>query len=297
MALEAVDVETWSNLIFQGVLLGILYSLIAMGYNLVYRANKSINFAVPQVVLLAAYTALITATATGRLEVALASAIIVSVAVSMAIERGVARPLLGRPPIALIGATLGVFYALKGVVLVVGGSEVAVLPLDIDYYRLGALTVATNDLISLLGAIPVLAGVVLLHRKTSFGAAMRAVAEDAEGAAAYGLPVRRLMLAGWALAGLVGGLGSILLAVKTQVSPDLEYYAIRALAASLIAGLDSLGGVLLGGIVLGLAEQLASKFLDPYLPGIGSDIAFLLLLLILFVKPYGFFGSERIERV
>lgn len=89
----------------------------------------------------------------------------------------------------------------------------------------------------------------------------------------------------------------MLIAVKTQVSPDIEYYAIRALAASLIAGLDSIGGIVLGGVLLGLSEQLASKFLDPYMPGIGSDVAFIILLIVLLLKPYGIFGSERIERV
>ena len=289
--------DVWANLVFQGVLIGLLYSLIALGYNIVYRVNKSINFSIPQVVLLAAYVSLVIAAASGSLAAAVAAAIAVAVAVSVATERLVARPLLGRPPVALIGATLGLYYMLKGVVLIVGGSEVAVVMADVEYYRLGPLVVATNDIIPLLGSAAVLASVIYLHRRTRFGAAMRAVAEDAEGAAAYGLPVRRLMLAGWALAGLVGGLGSILLAIKTQVSPDLEYYAIRALAASLIAGLDSLGGIVVGGIALGLAEQLASKFLDPYLPGIGSDIAFVILLLILMVKPYGLFGSERIERL
>ncbi len=292
-----MSLEEWSNLVFQGILLGVLYSLVAMGYNIVYRVNKSINFAVPQVVLLAAYVSLIVAVAVGSFIAAIIAAVLVSIAVSMALERTVARPLLGRPPVALIGATLGVFYALKGVVLIVGGSRVATIPIDIDYYEVGPLDIATNDVISLAGALPVFASVVILHRKTRFGAAMRAVAEDAEGAAAYGLPVKRLMLAGWALAGLVGGLGSILLAIKTQVSPELEYFAIRALAASLIAGLDSLGGVIVGGIALGLAEQIGSKILDPYLPGIGRDIAFLVLLIVLFVRPYGLFGSERIERV
>ncbi|GBF09121.1 ABC transporter, permease protein [Aeropyrum pernix] len=289
--------EQWGNLVFQGVLMGLLYSLIALGYNIVYRVNKSINFAVPEVVLLAAYLAWIASIATGNLLAAVAIALAASIAVSMAMERFVARPLLGRPPIALIGATLGLFYMLKGVVLIVGKGEVAVLPFYPEVYRLGFLTLGTNDIIALLGSIAVLAGVIILHRKTSFGAAMRGVAEDAEGAAAYGLPVRRLMLAGWALAGLVSGLAALLLSIKTQVSPDLEFFAIIALAASLIAGLDSLGGIVVGGVFLGLAEQIASKTLDPYLPGIGRDIAFFILLLVLLVKPYGLFGSERIERL
>jgi branched-chain amino acid transport system permease protein len=290
------NLEVWSNLLFQGALIGMLYALIALGYNIVYRVNKSINFALPQVVLLVAYIVLVVSAAT-NLWLAAAAGIVGGVVVSMATERFDARPLLGRPPVALIGATLGLYYMLKGVVILVGQSRVAVLVPEVSYYKVGPLTVATNDVIALLGSAAVIGGIVALHRLTGFGAAMRAVAEDAVGAAAYGLPVRRLMLAGWALAGLVGGLGGLLLSMKTQVSPDIEYYAIRALAASLIAGLDSIGGVIVGGIALGIAEQVASKMLDPYLPGIGADIAFIILLLVLLVKPYGLFGSERIERV
>ncbi len=280
----------------RGVVIGLIYAMIALGFNIVYRVNKSINFAHPAIVLMTAYVALIVSYSYGLIVAFVASAI-AGIAAAVAIERLVARPLLGRPPVALIGATLGVYYLIKGVSITIGGAETASLPLPYKLYHIGPVTLGLNDIVAGLGSIIVLGLVILLHNKTKLGSAMRAVAEDVEGAAAYGLPVRRLMILSWALAGLIGALGGVFLAVKNQVSVELEFYAIRALAASLLAGLDSIGGVVIGGIVLGLAEELGGLFLDEYIPGIGYDIAFFILLLVLIFKPYGIFGTERIERV
>ncbi|MEB3774338.1 MAG: branched-chain amino acid ABC transporter permease [Desulfurococcales archaeon] len=281
---------------FRGITIGVIYSMIALGFNIVYRVNKSINFAHPVIVLMAAYVALVVSYNHSPL-VAYIAAIASGIVASIAVERLVARPLLGRPPIALIGATLGVYYLVKGVTITIGGGETASLPLPYKLYRLGPINLGFNDIVALVGSLTALLVIILLHKKTRLGSAMRAVAEDVEGAAAYGIPVRRLMVLSWALAGLVGALGGIFLAVKNQVSVELEFYAIRALAASLLAGLDSMGGVIVGGIILGVAEELGGLFLDDYLPGIGYDLAFFILLLVLFVKPYGLFGTERIERV
>ncbi len=284
------------NSIIRGAIIGVIYAMVALGFNIVYRVNKSINFAHPVIVMLTAYVALVVSYRYNPL-LAYAISILVAIGMSIIIERLVARPLLGRPPVALIGATLGVYYLIKGVTVTIGGAETASLPIPYKLYNLGFITLGLNDIIAGLGSLLVLGVLILLHRKTKLGSAMRAVAEDVEGAAAYGLPVRRLMSLSWALAGLVAGLGGLFLAVKNQVTVELEAYAIRALAASLIAGLDSIGGVIVGGIFLGIAEELGGLFLDDYLPGIGQDLAFFILLLVLFVKPYGLFGTERIERV
>jgi len=280
----------------RGVIIGIVYAMIALGFNIVYRVNKSINFAHPVIVLLAAYIALV-ASYRYNIIVSILFSLAIGVLASIAVERLVARPLLGRPPVALIGATLGVYYLIKGATITIGGGETASLPIPYKLYSIGPVRLGLNDIISGLGGLGILLAIVLLHRRTRLGSAMRAVAEDVEGAAAYGIPIRRLMTLSWALAGLIGAIGGIFLAVKNQVSVELEFYAIRALAASLLAGLDSIGGVIVGGIFLGLAEELGGLFLDEYIPGIGYDIAFFILLIGLIFKPYGLFGTERIERV
>ena len=157
--------------------------------------------------------------------------------------------------------------------------------------------VDASDVAALVLAGGLVAAVVALHRWTRLGVAMRAVSEDPYGAAAYGLPVRRLTMLSWAIAGAAGGAAAVALAAKTGVEPALEVYVIEALAASLLAGLDSIAGIVVGGLVLGLVYQFSNFLLGSMLPSFGEAAAFTLMLLVLLVKPYGLFGTERIERV
>ena len=282
--------------LFQSILMGLVYASIALGFNLVYRVSKSINFAHPAVILMVGYVALVVSIKYGVLEGFLAS-MIVAAASGLVIERLLAKPLLGKPPTALIGATLGAYYMIRGITYIIGKFQAASLPIEAKIYDLGVLSISSNDIITLAITGSMLAGIILIHEKTRIGSAIRAVAEDAEGAAGYGLPVGRLITLSWVIAGLTGAFGGLAIAIKAQVSPAIDFYAIKALAASILAGLDSVGGIIIGGLALGLVEQFSSIALETYLPGIGGHIAFFFLLLILLVKPYGIFGTERIERI
>ncbi len=292
----AGQAEVILGTLVQGTLMGLVYASIALGFNLVYRVSKSINFAHPAVILLVGYVALVVSASYGLLQGLLAS-LLVAAASGFILERTLARPLIGKPPAALIGATLGAYYFIKGVTYIIGRFQAASLPMQVSYYDLGPISVSSNDLVSLGITGFILSSVVALHKWTRIGSAIRAVAEDAEGAAGYGLPVGRLITLSWVMAGLTGAFGGLAIAVKAQVSPAIEFYAIKALAASILAGLDSIGGIVVGGLALGLVEQLSSILLETYLPGIGGHVAFFFLLLILLVKPYGIFGTERIERI
>jgi len=291
-----VDVEVIVGSVFQGFLMGLIYALIALGFNIVYRVSKSLNFAHPALVLLVGYVALVVSLKEGILAGIMASLAVAAI-LNLALERSLAKPLIGKPPVALIGATLGAFYVIRGLTYIVGEFEVASLPITSRNYRVWLLSVSNNDLISLALTASALITLTVIHMKTKIGSAIRALAEDAEGAAGYGLPVGLLITLSWVLSGVTGALGGIALALKAQVSPILDFYAIKAIAASILAGLDSVGGVIVGGIILGLVEQVSSVFLEPYLPALGRHIAFFFLLLILLVKPYGLFGTERIERI
>ncbi|MCE4621490.1 MAG: branched-chain amino acid ABC transporter permease [Desulfurococcales archaeon] len=291
-----IGLEVLVGTLFQGALMGLVYASIALGFNLVYRVSKSINFAHPAVILLVGYVALLVSMKYGVVEGLLASLLVAAVS-GLILERSLARPLIGKPPAALIGATLGAYYVIRGVTYIIGKFQAASLPIEAKYYELGILSISNNDILSLAVTGFILAGIILMHEKTKIGSAIRAVAEDAEGAAGYGLPVGRLITLSWIIAGVTGAFGGLAIAIKAQVSPAIEFYAIKALAASILAGLDSIGGIIVGGLALGLIEQFSRILLEPYLPGIGGHIAFIFLLLILLVKPYGIFGTERIERI
>jgi len=285
---------------FQALVMGLVFAALGLGFNIVYRVSKSINLAHPTLVLLAAYTALVVSTRLGAgMAAAVAAAAAVGAAAGAALEVLIARPLRGRPPIALIAATLGAYYVFKALAKMVAGDmwTTASLPLPLFTARLGPVVVDASDLLALGLAAGLVAAVVALHRYTRLGVAMRAVAEDPYGAAAYGLPVKRLTMLSWAIAGAAGGAAAVALAAKTGVEPSLEVYVIEALAASLLAGLDSIAGIVLGGLVLGLVYQYSNFLLGTVLPSFGEAAAFTLMLLVLLVKPYGIFGTERIERV
>ena len=285
---------------FQGLVMGLVFAALGLGFNIVYRVSKSINLAHPALVLMAAYVALV---ATKRLGADIATATLlaalVGAAAGAALEALIARPLRGRPPVALIAATLGAYYVFKAVAKMVAGDlwTTASLPLPGFTAHLGPVVVDASDVAALVLAGGLVAAVVALHRWTRLGVAMRAVSEDPYGAAAYGLPVRRLTMLSWAIAGAAGGAAAVALAAKTGVEPALEVYVIEALAASLLAGLDSIAGIVVGGLVLGLVYQFSNFLLGSLLPSFGEAAAFTLMLLVLLVKPYGLFGTERIERV
>ena len=292
--------------IVAGSIMGVVYAALALGFNIVYRVSKSINFAHPALVLLSATVAYITAARAGLgLTAGALAALAVGFAVSAATERLIARPLRGRSPIALIAATLGVYYVLKGIAMFVAGGSIpqaSILRSEFSL-RAGPVALSASDIAAIAAGAGIVAIVVALHRLTRLGVAMRAVAEDPYGAAAYGLPVKLLTMLSWGLAGAAGGLAAIAMAMKANLSPILEVYVIKALAASLLAGLDTVAGIVVGGLVLGVTEQLV-RFLEPYLrfgvidfTGIHEAAAYMIMLLVLLVKPYGLFGTERIERV
>ena len=288
-----------ANTAFQALVIGFVYAALALGYNVVYRASKAINLAEPELVVFTAYIAFISLTYYGvPALMAFISSLIVGFSIGVILERLLARPLRGRPVVALMAATLGAYYVLRGASMIMSrGFEIGGLGLPEAYHSLGPIRASLSDFVAIGISSLVIAGMVLLHKFTRLGIAMRAVSEDAFGATAYGLPVRSLTMLSWGIAGAVSAAAALALAAKAQVGPTLDFYALKALAASLLAGLDSIAGVIVGGLVLGFVEQFGSLALDPILPGVGNQLAFVVMLVVLLVKPYGLFGTERIERV
>ncbi len=294
-----MNVAIAGMLVKESVVMGILYSVVALGFNLVYRVSKSINLAHPEIALVAAYAALVVSMHGFGFFLAVLVASAIGFVTGILLERGVARPLLGRPPVALIAATLGVFYLLRGVAIEATGDYWSGGGLG-DFssiYRIGGVVLTGSDIAALVVALVSLGLVIGVHRFTRLGVAMRAVAENPYGAAGYGLPVRRLTALSWGFAGLLGALGGLAFGIKAGVSPGIDSYALKALAASLLAGLDSIAGVVVGGFALSFTEQFGDYFLHNYLPGFGEVAAFIVMLVVLLFKPYGFFGTERIERL
>jgi len=295
-----VTFEGLSVTFFQSMVIGLVFAALGLGFNIVYRVSKSINLAHPAVALLAAYVALVVSLFKGaNVVVGIIVASLVGFAAGAATEVFVARPLRGRPPVALIAATLGVYYVLKAVAIWSAGPHWSGSSYSLPELTasIGPIVVGSSDLLAIAAAGGLLASTIALHRYTRLGVAMRATAEDPYGAAAYGLPLKKLTMISWGLSGLAGALAGIALAAKAGVTPGIEAFVLESLAASLLAGLDSVGGIVVGGIVLGVVKQFSDYLLGQFLPGVGDAAAFTLMLIVLLVKPYGLFGTERIERV
>jgi branched-chain amino acid transport system permease protein len=294
-----VEAAIIASLTVGSVIIGFVYSVLALGFNLVYRVNKSLNLAHPGLVLLAAYAALIISAQGLGLAAAVAAASLIGFAAGLVLERGAARPLLGRPPVALIAATLGIYYILRGITIKFAGDywSGGAYSLPSITPRFGPVMLTSADVVALAASALLLLSIIAIHRFTKLGVAMRAVAENPYGAAGYGLPVRKLTALSWGIAGLVGALGGIALGAEAGVSPYLDSYVLKALAASLVAGLDSVAGIVVGGLILGFAEQFGSYAFSYYLPGFGDVVAYVVMLGVLALKPYGLFGTERIERI
>jgi branched-chain amino acid transport system permease protein len=279
-----------------GLANGAVLALAALGFVLIYKATRVINFAQGELLLIGAYL-FYTAFVLLRLPLAVAvvAGVVVAVVLGVAIERVVLRPLIGEDPIAVIMVTIGLAAILKaGVqmfygttprempkVLPTGSVDIAGAPVPLD--RLTAVGVAGVALVAFSA----------FFRWSRHGIAMRAVADDQQAALVQGISVRRIFALAWALAAVSALLGGVLLADIAEVSQNLAGFGLIVFPVVILGGLDSVPGTIVGGAVIGLLSQYA----EGVSPGASQVVPYVALVLILLVRPYGLFGQVRIERV
>jgi len=299
-----------------GILNGGIIGLIALGIVLIYKSSEVFNFAQGHLVMLGAFLTWWFAGANEDgselfnlpLWLALIAALIVSALVGLLIERFALRPMSGQPLLAIILMTLGLAQLLEGVASVAFGTQPkSNFPAPLspsDVFRV-PFPGAFNDTIILKQAlaatflVAMLAAIlfIFLFQKTKVGLAMRATSENHEVARSVGIRVSGIFGLSWAIAGAVATLGGVLLATLTGVSLNLSTVVLVAFPAILLGGLESLGGAVIGGICIGLVQALvqASKLIEVRN---SAEIApYVLLLLVLLIRPEGLFGQKRIERV
>lgn len=296
------------DLIIDGVLRGGIYATAAVGYVILYRSIKVINLAYGAMALLAAYLYWMISPQLGPLlgflAVLPATAILAIVA-----DRAVVRPMLGEPVVQIIAATIGLSYLIKGALLLVlqliyGMPGYQLVPYDVPllprgFIDLGALRLDVNFFGAFLASVAAFGMLWVFYKKTPLGIAMRAMSNDRPSAIAFGVRPTESITTSWILAGLLATVSGVFYA-NTFGGPSgsVEYIGIKALPVIILGGLDSVGGALVGGLIVGVTEVLGKLFLDPYLGGgFGEVFPLLLMVAVLLVRPYGLFGTERIERV
>ncbi len=288
-------------LLVSGLSIGLMYSLIALGFVLVYKATDAINFAQGEFVMLAGF---IVATALTVSGMPVLGAIVLTVAImilfSFALERVVLRPMLGRPVVAVIMATIGLAAILRGLPPITVGAETKAVSLPLPDVPIFIWS-AVIPPIQALGVIVTIAFLGIFSwffLKSRMGVAMRAVADNQQVALAMGINVQRYFAIAWAMAGIVSALGGIIWGSMLGVDTQLALVGLKVFPVVILGGLDSVVGAIVGGLIVGVVESIAAGYLDPYVGGGTKDFApYVLMIIMLMFKPYGIFGQRRIERV
>ncbi|CAM3783415.1 branched-chain amino acid ABC transporter permease [Paracoccus yeei] len=283
-----------------GLLAGTMYSLVAIGFVLIYKASGVFNYAQGAILLFAALT-FVSLTDQGVPAVAaVALTIAALVVLSVGVERLVLRPLTNRSPMTLFMATLGLSYIIEGVAQGLMGAQVRAIDLGIEDVPifLGDILISRFDLIAAGVAGALVLGLSLLFNRTRIGVSLRGVADDTRAALSIGIDINRIWQIVWTVAGLVGLVAGLLWGARQGVQFSLSLVVLKALPVLIIGGFTSIGGAIAGGLIVSAAEALAETYLGPFLGGgITPWFAYVLALGFLFIRPAGLFGEAEIERV
>jgi branched-chain amino acid transport system permease protein len=289
------------DLITNGLLVGLMYSLVALGFVLIFKATSIINFAQGDLVMFAGYIAAVLLSVQGvTMWIMVPVLVVAMVVLGFVLERGILRPMVGQPLVSVIMVTIGLSFALQGLVSIFWGASTRELPLPVrfDPYVVGPVFISPINLLAAGIAIVFLIGFGLFFTRSRLGVAMRAVADDQQASMVVGIRVPRVFALSWAIAGMAAAAGGLIWGNMLGVDTLLALVGLKVFPVVILGGLDSIAGAIIGGLIMGAVESLAAGYLDPYVGGGTKDfIPYVLMILVLFVKPYGFFGHETIERV
>ena len=288
-------------LMSNGILIGLMYALIALGFVLVYKATDAVNFAQGEFVMI---SGILVAAALGvwgaPLWLAVGLGIGTMIAFGFGLERVMLRKLIGRPVIAVVMATIGLASILRGIGPTAFGAGSRPLPLPIpdEPFIIGPLFIPPIQLVGGLVSLLFLAGFGWFFVKSRKGIAMRAVADNQQVAMAMGINVEKYFGLAWAMTGMVSALGGIIWGNIIGVDVNLSLVGFKVFPVVILGGLDSIPGAVVGGLIVGLVENIAAGYIDPYVGGGTKDFApYVLMILALMIRPYGIFGKKIIERV
>ena len=295
----------WIEVVLGGLMAGVLYSLVAIGLVLIFKASGVFNFAQGAMVLFAALS-LVRLMEKMPFALALLATLAIMVALAFAIERLVLRPLVNQDAIVLFMATLGVAYFLDGFGQTLWGSEIYNLnvgmpkepKLLLESVFDGGILVNMEDVIAAIIAAVLVAALALFFQKTGTGRALRAVADDHQAAQSVGIPLNRIWVIVWSVAGLVALVAGVIWGSKLGVQFSLSQVALKALPVVILGGFTSIPGAIVGGLIIGLGEKLSEVYLGPFFGGgIENWFAYVLALIFLLFRPEGLFGEKHIDRV
>jgi len=283
-----------------GLLAGTMYSLVAIGFVLIYKASGVFNFAQGSILLFAALTFVTLLEKGLPFAGALAVTIAILILGAILIERTVLRPLANRSPMTLFMATLGLSYVVEGAAQGIMGAQVHALDLGIEDVPIfiGDVLISQFDLVAAATAVTLALVLALLFNNTRIGVSLRAVADDTRAALSIGINLNRIWQIVWAVAGIVGLVAGMLWGARQGIQFSLSLVVLKALPVLIIGGFTSIGGAIAGGLIVGAAENLAETYIGPYIGGgITPWFPYFLAIAFLYIRPAGLFGERALERV
>jgi branched-chain amino acid transport system permease protein len=295
-------VDHFLQLLASGVVTGGIYALVAVGFVIVYKATGVINFATGELMMLGAFFAY-TAMSAARAPFALALlvAVVAAGGLGALVERVVLRPLLGQRAISVIMVTIGLSSIFKGVAQMIWSGEYRSFPPIFPRapLLLGPVILPSRQVWPFAIALAAILLVGLGFRFTRTGTAMRATAGDQQAAFAMGIDIRRVFSLSWSLAAVTAAIAGVVVGTIGGISPQLGAIGLRMFPVVILGGLDSIPGALVGGIAIGILENMAGGYLDPLLEGGGVKevVPFVALVAIVMIRPYGLFGTREVERL
>ncbi|PYN43538.1 MAG: branched-chain amino acid ABC transporter permease [Candidatus Rokuibacteriota bacterium] len=289
------------DLFVNGLMIGSMYALVALGFVLIYKATSVVNFAQGDLVMFGGYIAA-ALVVLYKLPLAIALPVLLGsmIALGFIVERGVLRPMVGQNVISVVMVTIGLSQVFQGSAAMLWGAQTKSIPLPIplEPYVIWEIYISPVNLVAALVSGVFLVAFAWFFRKSRMGIAMRATANDQQAAMAVGINVRFIFALSWAIAGLAAALGGVLWGNLIGVDTQLALVGLKVFPAVILGGLDSVPGALVGGLIIGAVESVAAGYVDPYVGGGTKDfLPYVLMILALMVRPYGFFGREIIERV
>ena len=287
------------QLIIGGIAQGCIYGLIALGFVLIYKATETVSFAQGELMMLGAFGGLALMTMLGwPYWLAVPSAIGAMALFGLLVERAVIRPILGQPAFSIVMLTIGIGYVARGLITMIPGigTETHVLPVPYkdDIARLGGLVVNVEQMVVIVATAVLCLGLFALFRYSRIGVAMQASSQNQLAAYYMGIPVQRLNGLVWALAAGVAAIAGLLLAPITFVHANMGFIGLKAFPAAVVGGFSSLPGAIVGGLIIGVVEALAGFYLPE---GFKDIAAYVVVLLMLMVKPNGLFGESLRKKV
>ena len=289
-----------AEVLIGGVAAGLMYSLVALGFVLIFKASGVFNFAQGAMVLFAALTLVGLMERGVPMVIALTLTIGVMVALAFAIERVVLRPLVNQEHIILFMATIGLNFFLEGLGEMVWGANVKKLDVGIpdESFKVAGILINKLEMTAAASAAVLVGVLAVFFQRTKIGRALRAVADDHEAALSIGIPLRTIWVVVWSVAGIVALAAGIMWGAKSGVQFSLSLIALKALPVLILGGFTSVPGAIVGGLIIGTGEKIGEVYWGPLVGGaIENWFAYVVALAFLLVRPQGLFGEKIIERV